>query len=177
MTQNDFFEQQQQPSGQEFVILNEQPHQVKKRVFVYDGEYFEDPGPKYSIEDVLGFLAQSYPELENGTWHSRDLPDGAQEITFVKVTGEKGSDLSPALIAARLAAGTGPTRIKAIEVLREIEKTEQAGNLSPAYLFEAEPRLEQALNQAEQVAQASQRITARCLSLKPVPLPRVPLGF
>ena len=41
-------------------------------------------------KDVLAFLAQTYPELENGTWHSRVLPDGSEEITFVKVTGEKG---------------------------------------------------------------------------------------
>jgi hypothetical protein len=49
--------------------------------------------------------------------------------------------------------------------------------LTVSYLLAAEPRIEAALHQAEQVAQASQRIVARCLALKSVPLPRVPLGF
>jgi PRTRC genetic system protein C len=64
--------------------------QPAKRLFLYDGQVFDDPGPEYGVQDVLNFLAQTYPELANGTWHSRTLPDGTEEITFVKVTGEKG---------------------------------------------------------------------------------------
>ena len=72
----------------------DQASAAAKRIFIYDGQVFDDPGPEYSVQDVLNFLAQTYPELANGTWHSRTLPDGApggvEEITFVKVTGEKG---------------------------------------------------------------------------------------
>lgn len=64
--------------------------QAAKRLFLYDGQVFDDPGSEYSTQDVLNFLAQTYPELASGTWHSRTLPDGTEEITFVKVTGEKG---------------------------------------------------------------------------------------
>jgi PRTRC genetic system protein C len=179
--QNDFFSssQQQGGSGQEQIVILNEPaaNQPKKRVFVYDGQYFEDPGPEYSVEDVLGFLASTYPELENGTWNRRPMPDGTEEITFVKVTGEKGVDVTPHLIADRLAAGTTPTRLQAIQVLRQLTAAEEEGELTVAYLLDAEPRLETALHQAEQVAQASQRMVARCLALSPVPLPRVPLGF
>lgn len=63
---------------------------VKRRVFVYDNQRFEDPGAEYSTQDVLRFLAETYPELTTATWHSRTLPDGVEEITFVKVTGDKG---------------------------------------------------------------------------------------
>ena len=81
------------------------------------------------------------------------------------------------LIAERLAAGTQPTRIQAIELLNQLIAAENEGELTVSYLLEAEPQIEAALHQAEQVAQASQRIVARCLALKPVPLPQVPLGF
>jgi len=175
--QNDFFSSQ--PGPEPVVILNEpKSSPPKKRVFVYDGQYFEDPGPEYSIEDVLGFLASTYPELdaERGTWHSRPMPDGTEEITFVKVTGEKGADVTPHLIADRLLAGTTPTRLQAPQVLRQGAAAEAAGELSVAYLLAAAPRIETALHQAEQVAQASHRMVARCLALCPVPLPRVPLG-
>lgn len=91
--QDDFFSNQPQSEAESepVVILNEPAtNKPKKRVFLYDGQYFEDPGPEYTITDVLNFLAQTYPELENGTWHSRLMPDDTEEITFVKVTGDKG---------------------------------------------------------------------------------------
>lgn len=177
--QNDFFSSQQPASGPEQVVILNGPatHKPKKRVFVYDGQYFEDPGAEYTIQDVLGFLAQTYPELQSGTWNSRVMPDHTEEITFVKVTGEKGVEVTPHLIADRLAAGTTPARLQAIDMLNRLMAAENEGELTVSYLLEAEPRIEAALHQAEQVAQASQRIVARCLSLKPVPLPQVPLGF
>ncbi|NJN99057.1 MAG: hypothetical protein HC875_35675 [Anaerolineales bacterium] len=61
----------------------------KKRIFSYDNQYFEDPGPQYSPEEVMRLLARTYPALENGSWTSRTLADGSEEITFVKVAGEK----------------------------------------------------------------------------------------
>lgn len=173
--QNNFFTPP--PAGEPVILLNQPAGQPKKRVFFYDGQYFEDPDPAYTIEEVLGLLAKTYPELEQGTWNSRLLPDGAEEITFVKITGEKGGTVTPHLIAGRLAAGASPTRIQAIETLRQLMVTESEGGLTVEALLAAEPQIEAALYQAEQVAQASQRMVARCLALKPVPLPTVPLGF
>lgn len=174
-TQNNFFAQQ---SDQEpVIILNQPAHPPKKRVFFYDGQYFEDPDPAYTIEEVLGLLAKTYPELEQGSWNSRSLPDGTEEITFVKIAGEKGLTVTPHLIASRLAAGAHPGQIQAIETLRQLMAIEGEGGLTVEVLLAAEPQIEAALHQAEQVAQASQRMVARCLALKPVPLPTVPLGF
>jgi PRTRC genetic system protein C len=62
----------------------------RPRQFYYDGQLFEDPGPEYSPQDILNFLAATYPELRQGSWTRRTLPDGSEEITFHKVTGEKG---------------------------------------------------------------------------------------
>ena len=41
---------------------------TQARRFFYDNQEFEDPGPQYGARDVLAFLAQTYPELANGSW-------------------------------------------------------------------------------------------------------------
>ncbi len=64
----------------------------RERRFMYEGHEFDDPGPQYSIRDVMGFLAQSYPELANGSWTKTSYDDDYDLITFYKVTGEKGLD-------------------------------------------------------------------------------------
>jgi PRTRC genetic system protein C len=173
-TQADFFNQ----AGQEPLIILNAPTDQKpiKRVFVYDNQFFEDPGPEYTIEDVRRFLAQTYPELEQATHTRRTLPDGTEEITFVKVAGEKGS-VTPTLVAERLLAGTTPTTIPAIETFYHLLAAEAEGHLPIAQLLAAAPQIEAALHQAEQLAQASERMVARCLALTPAPCPKVPLGF
>jgi PRTRC genetic system protein C len=148
-----------------------------RRLFIYDGQYYEDPGPEYSAQDILNFLAQTYPELQSGTWSSRTLPDGTQEITFVKVTGEKGAEISPQVLADQLCQSTNPTRFQASETLAELLATEEAGSLRADQLLAQAPRIEAALQQAERISQQSQRMVAQCLRLKPVPWPKIPLGF
>jgi PRTRC genetic system protein C len=156
-----------------------------KRIFLYDGQIFEDPGPEYTVRDVLDFLARTYPELENGTWHRRTLPDGTEEITFVKVTGEKGSqppalrpgrDLNPRQLATCLAS-LEPAELQAIGLLERIMIARQDKALSAVMLLELAPEIEAALHQLEQIAPPSQRMLKRCLALKPMPQPNVPLGF
>jgi len=95
-----------------------------QRTFVYDGQYFSDPGAEYSVQDVLLFLAQDYPELENATYNSRTLPDGAagavEEITFVKVAGEKGADgITAGDIAVRLIK-VAPAQLEATRLARQL---------------------------------------------------------
>ena len=148
---------------------------TRKRLFLYDGTYFEDPGPEYSAQEVLNFLAQSYPELEQGTWHSRRLPDGSEEITFVKVTGEKGG-IRPADITTRLG-GFSPPPLAAIELVRGLAAAEQAGELSSDRLLNLAPQLEMGLAEIDRIAERSRKVTARCLALVPRPRPTVPLGF
>ena len=85
-TQSQFFSNQQ-------TLGNDQAaDSPKSRLFYYDGQLFEDPGPDYTPQDILNFLSATYPELRNGSWTNRTNPDGVQEITFHKVTGEKGAD-------------------------------------------------------------------------------------
>ncbi len=81
------------PPGSAQQPLNGQPSAApyRARQFYYDGQLFEDPGPEYTPQDILNFLSNTYPELRQGTWTQRTLPDGTAEITFHKVTGEKGA--------------------------------------------------------------------------------------
>ena len=170
--QADFFEPQPPAS------LPEQP--ARRRVFLYDGQVFEDPGPHYSNQDILHFLAQTYPELGHATWSARTLPDGTEEITFVKITGEKGSttSVSPRQVTACLHRLT-PTRLEALELLDQITalETDPAAKLGAAHLLAISPVIEIALQQAERIAADSHRIVNQCLQLTPIPLPKVPLGF
>ncbi len=146
----------------------------KQRTFVYDGQYFSDPGPQYTTEDVLRFLAQDFPELENGTWHSRELPDGTQEITFVKVAGEKGAAaITAGQVAARLTRVL-PARLEAARLARQLITGDP---LTPEQIIAQAGPIEAALKQLEPFAHHSQEALRRCLDLQPVPHPRVPLGF
>jgi PRTRC genetic system protein C len=147
-----------------------------RRLFAYDGQFWEDPGPQYSIEEVMAFLADTYPELRHGTWSSRTLPDGTEEITFVKVTGEKGSGFTT-MITDRLLSGTTPVDIQGVETLHRLIEVEEAGQLTADFLLVNAAQIEAALEQTDKLAQYSQRMVTRCLALKPAPMPRIPLGF
>jgi PRTRC genetic system protein C len=177
--QVNFFDQQQEGNQQQpLLIEGATPSAPKRRTFVYDGQYFSDPGPEYSTEDVLRFLAQDYPELENATWNSRTLPDGAtgavEEITFVKVAGEKG--------AGTITAGDIVTRLGQLEPA-QLAATRLAHQLltgeppTPEQIIAQAGPIEAALKQLEPFAKKSQEALRRCLDLQPVPHPRVPLGF
>jgi PRTRC genetic system protein C len=147
---------------------------------LYDHQLFEDPGGEYSTQDVLNFLATTYPELGNGTWTSRVLPDGSEEITFVKVTGEKGSGntVTPRHLIAALYC-LNPTEVEAVTLLDQITslETEVTSKLDAMRLLAMTPAIKAALQQAERISNDSQRIVRQCLELTPIPHPKVPLGF
>jgi PRTRC genetic system protein C len=61
------------------------------RKFFFKGQEYADPGPNYSIQQVLDAMADHFPELKGGTWSVQKRPeDGGEDITFQKVAGEKG---------------------------------------------------------------------------------------
>jgi PRTRC genetic system protein C len=162
-------------------------HSPYRRIFLYDNQVFADPGSEYSVQDVLDFLAMTYPELAAGTWHTRTLPDGAagavEEITFVKVTGEKGSSITGRQLAVRQLVAClnqlSPTQLQAITLLDRIRtmETDDQQAFSVSNLLELTPDIESALHQAERIATTSQRIGQQCLQLTPIPHPKIPLGF
>ena len=149
----------------------------RKRLFQYNGQHWEDPGPQYTNAQVMATLAQSYPELENGTWSERDLEDGTVEVTFVKVYGEKGAGVTSRLIVELLGKGTCPTAIKAVVILNQLAQMDRQGQLTTAHLLGMAAQIEAAYREGEILQQAAKEILTRCLSLKPIAHPQVPLGF
>lgn len=61
------------------------------RIFKYNDNTFQDPGPEWSVEDVKSALAQSFPEIAQSTTTQRDLGNGDTEIVFIKKSGTKGA--------------------------------------------------------------------------------------
>lgn len=65
------------------------------RVFTYNDQSWDDPGPEYSNDDVRKHLAGFFPELANAEAQIRDLDDGRQEVKFVKRAGTKANTQYP----------------------------------------------------------------------------------
>lgn len=190
MTQVNFFDAQGQgqpqpqaigsytpPQPGQPQVVNSSPNGAAKRVFFYNDRFFQDPGPEYTVQDVLVALAGSYPELANGTWHTQILPDGTEQISFAKVSGEKGAEINAGLISTRLFAGTNPATVMATKVLQQLAELDQSGQLTPVKLLTLAPQIESAIYQGEQLAQVNTRILKQCLYLKPISHPQIPLGF
>jgi PRTRC genetic system protein C len=149
------------------------------RIFIYNGQHYEDPGPEFTVEDVLAFLAKTFPELRQGTYTSRTLGNGQQEYTLVKSYGEKGNGrLSVGMIVHKLSTETHPTAVKAVQVvekLGQLDHTDRA--LTVGLLLQMSQEIEEAAHQGEALQLTSQRILLQCLSLKPTSHQQIPFGF
>ncbi|MGB0383656.1 MAG: PRTRC system protein C [Ardenticatenaceae bacterium] len=60
------------------------------RFFKYGDHTIPDPGPQYSIKQVLQSLITYFPELAKATHSTKKLGDGRVEVTFQKQTTTKG---------------------------------------------------------------------------------------
>jgi PRTRC genetic system protein C len=63
--------------------LTEEEKAKLPRVFVYNGNRFEDPLPAESPEAIMKLLAGNFPELANGE-HAEEVKDGKRVIRFRK---------------------------------------------------------------------------------------------
>ena len=66
---------------------------VEQRIFRYGDKTFPDPGPQYSVEQILSHLKGYFPELGHAKTEEKLLEDGTLEITFSKQVTRKGSSL------------------------------------------------------------------------------------
>jgi PRTRC genetic system protein C len=64
---------------------------VVQRIFRYADQTFPDPGPQYSVEQILSHLKGYFPELGHAKTEEKCLEDGTLEITFRKQVTRKGS--------------------------------------------------------------------------------------
>jgi PRTRC genetic system protein C len=150
-----------------------QPPAHRSRRFLYDGEYFDDPGPQYSIREVMGFLAETYPELAGGSWTKTPLAD-TDVITFYKVTGEKGLTAADLLSALdTIPSGDLP----ALTLTEQLLRLERAGGLTTDALAKMSADIQAAHRQMRTIETQSAQTLDRVLHLPAAPHPRVPLGF
>ncbi len=162
-----------------------QPEPATRRVYVVDGQVFTAPdgGVAYTIEQVRDQLAQTYPELSSATWSVNILPDGTEEVSFYKVTGEKGAtDLDPntRLIQQIVASlrQMQPANLKAIPLTRQLIQAEHSPQgFSIEQVMQVGPQLQQALAQLDALETYHERSLTACKRLQPTPSPHVPLGF
>ena len=61
-----------------------------RRVFRYGEKEFPDPGPEYSIAQILQHLKTYFPELGHAKTEEKMLDDGTLEVTFSKQVTRKG---------------------------------------------------------------------------------------
>ncbi len=151
-----------------------QPPAPRPRRFMYDGKTFDDPGPQYSIRDVMGFLAQSYPELANGSW-TKTPYDDYDLLTFYKVTGEKGNVSPSDLLKALDSIPAAP--LEALSLTEQLLELERQGGLTTDTLTKMSDGIQAAQQQMRAVEKMSALILDRILHLPAVAHPRVPLGF
>ncbi len=60
------------------------------RIFKYGDHTIPDPGPQYSIKQVLQSLINYFPELAKATHSTKKLDDGRCEVTFHVTSTTKG---------------------------------------------------------------------------------------
>ncbi len=63
------------------------------RIFKYNGQSYADPNTEtvtYTVEEIQKQLAGVFPEIAQASVEKKTLPDGTEEITFVKKAGTKG---------------------------------------------------------------------------------------
>jgi PRTRC genetic system protein C len=151
---------------------------TSKRIFKYHDQTWDDPGAEFTVDQVKAHLTGYFPELAQATTQERKLEDGSLEITFVKKAGTKGGgDNAPAVWdaaeIARRITDIPPLRIRAVEILAEIE----AGELTIARLVQLQPEIERAeLQLAEHVMRAGQ-LSLTLAALPAIPSRVAPTGF
>ena len=142
-----------------------------QRVFRYDGQTFPDPGPAYTVEQVLTHLRGFFPELGQARTIEKRLPDGTLEITFRKRVTRKGAS---AALAAALAvlppaeAADGQRLAEALGAAQPVtlQTIQQHSTLIHQYAV----RTQKQTALIQQVGDAWQQLPAH-------PLPVLPPGF
>jgi PRTRC genetic system protein C len=131
---------------------------------------FVDEQDAYKPEDIKSHWAQTFPELSAATWDTKTGDDGVKVVTFAKKVGTKG--LTHPIITLLLSIP--PARVPAIDLLHQFYGEASA---TMEQIIARGPEIEQAFDQADALARRSNEALDRCLRLKPVSAPKVPLGF
>ncbi|MBA9846569.1 PRTRC system protein C [Ralstonia pickettii] len=65
--------------------------QTMKRVFMYHGTQFADPGPSLTVEQVRDVLSMAHPDIATAEIEQGDVrPDGTVVYNVRRKVGQKG---------------------------------------------------------------------------------------
>lgn len=147
-----------------------------RRVFVYDGHRFDDPGAEYSVEQVQNHLVLYFPAIAHAVVEEKTLPDGTREITFRKQVARKGSGIGEhrTLVILLAELGTIPPYDYPFT---ELCVMLGSGPLTLAAILDARDTLQVHADRVFGLADRTTRTIERCVSLPPRPLPGLPSGF
>ena len=151
----------------------QQTSNPSRRVFVYEGHRFDDPGAEYSVEQVQNHLVVYFPAVAHAAVEEKALPDGTVEVTFRKQVARKGSSDAGrlSLLLDELAAA-----LPYDDPLAELAAS-LGSPLSLAAILDARETLQTNADQAFAQADRTSRVVKRCVHLSPAPLHGVPSGF
>lgn len=79
-------------------------------------------------------------------------------------------------LAERLA-GLDPPELAALAMVNRLIELKHEDQIDAPTLMQLAPEIEAALHEIERVSETSRRILRQCLDLRPIPHPKVPLGF
>lgn len=149
---------------------------LARRVFVYDGHRFDDPGSEYTIEQVQNHLVLYFPAVAHAAVEEKILPDGTREITFRKQVARKGGeDVDRSKLANLLEElHTIPPYE---DPLAELGAALGSGPISLAAILDARDLLQIHADQVFGLTSRTSRVVKRCLGLPPSPIHRIPVGF
>jgi PRTRC genetic system protein C len=151
-----------------------EPASTNRRVFRYADHTFDDPGADYSVEQVRQALLPYFPELAQATAEERPLADGTLQITFRKQVTTKGAAGGEPIAPLVEALASLPPYADPLEILW----WQLAGSrLTLRALYEQRELLASHAGQRDEASRARQEVIRRCLAIRPIPLPDLPLGF
>lgn len=94
--------------------------QTLTREFRYNGVKLADPSPKFTLQQVRDFYANTYPEIVNAEIEGPDLQGQIQVFTFRRAVGTKGAGLTTAdmrqLIDSGSFCASHPNRLGLVQV-------------------------------------------------------------
>lgn len=100
--------------------------QTLTREFRYNGVKLADPSPKFTLQQVRDFYANTYPEIVNAEIEGPDLQGHAQVFSFRRAVGTKGAGLTSADMRQLIESGSfctaHPNRLTADQVNKPVAR-------------------------------------------------------
>ena len=155
------------------------------RIFKYADKTFPDPGPEYSVAQVLQHLRTFFPDLGHARTEEKTLADGTREITFSKQVTRKGTlpiplaDMSAieTLVATLTAVPPYDNPLNPVyETLRQ-SRLSSGEPLSLNTIRQHAQLLQESADHLQDQTFAINKVILSCKRMPPTHLPHLPLGF